>query len=53
MNILITGAASGIGYDAGVKLAKKGYHVFLTTEDDKQLKVLREKVDNNLVVEQV
>lgn len=45
MNILITGAASGIGYDTGLKLAKKGYHVFLTTEDDKQLEVLREKVD--------
>ena len=45
MNILITGAASGIGYDAGLKLAKKGYHVFLTTEDDKQLEVLREKLE--------
>lgn len=50
MNILITGAASGIGYDTGVKLAKMGYHVFLTTEDDTQLEVLREKVNkiNNI-----
>ena len=44
MNILITGAASGIGYDVGLKLAKLGYHVFLTTETDKQLDVLKEKV---------
>lgn len=45
MNILITGAASGIGYNTGIKLAKKGYNVFFTTETDKQLEVLREKLD--------
>ena len=45
MNILITGAASGIGYDTGIKLSKMGYHVFFTVEDDKQLEVLREKLD--------
>lgn len=44
MNVLITGAASGIGYSAGIKLAKKGYKVYLTTEDDKQLEVLRKKI---------
>lgn len=44
MNVLITGAASGIGFNTGIKLAKKGYHVFLTTEDDKQLETLREKL---------
>lgn len=44
MNILITGAASGIGYDVGVKFAKKGYHVILTTENEKQLEVLNEKI---------
>lgn len=44
MNVLITGAASGIGYDTGLKLADLGYHVFLTTENDKQLELLKEKV---------
>lgn len=46
MNILITGAASGLGYSAGINLAKKGYHVFLTTENDKQLEVLNDKIKN-------
>ena len=46
MNILITGSASGLGYNAGINLAKKGYHVFLTTENDKQLEVLNDKVKN-------
>lgn len=44
MNILITGAASGIGYDVGLKLSKLGYNVFLTTENNKQLEVLKEKI---------
>lgn len=44
MNILITGSASGIGYDVGERLSKLGYHVFLTTEDDKQLEVLKQKI---------
>ena len=47
MNILITGGASGIGFDVGLKLSKLGYHVFLTTETDEQLKVLREKIGEN------
>ena len=34
MNILITGSASGLGYNAGINLAREGYHVFLTTEND-------------------
>ena len=44
MKILITGASSGIGFDVGVKLANKGYHVYLTTENDKQLEVLKDKI---------
>lgn len=47
MNILITGAASGIGYNVGMKLAKIGYNVFFTVETDKQLEVLREKIQND------
>lgn len=47
MNILITGAASGIGYNTGMKLAKRGYNVFFSVETDKQLEVLREKIEND------
>lgn len=47
MNVLITGAASGIGYNTGMKLAKMGYNVFFTVENDKQLEVLREKIDSD------
>ena len=46
MNILITGSASGLGYNVGINLAREGYHVFLTTENDKQLEVLNDKVKN-------
>lgn len=46
MNILITGSASGLGYNAGINLAKRGYHVYLTTENYKQLEVLNNKVNN-------
>ena len=49
MNILITGGASGIGFDVGIKLSKLGYHVFLTTETDEQLDVLREKIDDESI----
>ena len=45
MNILITGSASGIGFDVGMKLIEKGYHVFFTVENDKQLQLLKEKLD--------
>lgn len=50
MNVLITGAASGIGFNTGVKLSKLGYEVILTTETNKQLKVLREKIDSSLKI---
>jgi len=44
MNVLITGAASGIGFDTGVSLAKEGHFVYLTTHYDKQVPGLKEKV---------
>lgn len=44
MNILITGALSGIGYKTGIDLAKLGYYVYLTCETDNQLNLLKEKI---------
>ena len=29
MNILITGSASGLGYNAGINIAREGYNFFL------------------------
>ena len=40
MQILVTGAYSGIGYKLGCSLAKNGYIVYMTTETDEQLKKL-------------
>ncbi len=51
MKILITGAASGIGFNLAVELAKKNHQVFITTHDDKQLKSVKEKIENyNLLI---
>lgn len=44
MNVLITGAASGIGFDTGIRLAKEGHFVYLTTHYEKQVSGLQEKV---------
>lgn len=44
MNILITGALSGIGYKTGVELANLGYYVYLTCETENQLNLLKEKI---------
>lgn len=51
MNVLITGAASGIGYKTGIDMANLGYHVYLTTETEKQLEVLKEKIIGQINVE--
>ena len=44
MNVLITGALSGIGYKTGIDLAKLGYYVYLTCETDNQLNLLKERM---------
>lgn len=51
MNVLITGAASGIGFKTGIDMANLGYHVYLTTENEKQLEVLKEKTNGQINVE--
>lgn len=47
MRILITGAASGIGYELGKNLAKRGHIVYLSTHTLEQLKYLKEKVNRD------
>lgn len=46
MKILITGAASGIGFQTGVNLAKLKHEVILTVHQTEQLKPLQEKIKN-------
>lgn len=47
MNILITGARSGIGYQTALELINKGHFVYLTVHTNEQLEKL--KKDNNLI----
>ena len=52
MRILITGAFSGIGYELGCALAKRGHNVYMTTETYEQLTIMRKKLkENNIVVQ--
>ncbi len=44
MNILITGARSGIAKEVGIALLKKGHKVYLTTHTEKEEKKLQEEL---------
>lgn len=44
MRILITGASSGIGYQVGVMLAKRGHLVYMTCRTVREVFCLREKL---------
>lgn len=46
MKILITGAASGIAYEVGKTLAKKGHFVYVTTHTKEQCSLLTAKIQN-------
>ncbi len=44
MKILITGSTSGIGFETGIQLIKKGHFVYFTTHRKNQIKTLVEKL---------
>lgn len=50
MRILITGATSGIGYELGKNLSKRGHKVYLTTHTEEQLVYLNGKVAREGIV---
>lgn len=45
MNILITGATGGIGYQLGIKLAEKKHLVYMTTHTTKQMHQLQQQIN--------
>lgn len=46
MNVLLTGATSGIGYHLALKLIKKGNMVYLCVHNDNEIKTVIEKTKN-------
>lgn len=46
MNVLITGAKGGIGYQLGIKLAKKKHLVYMTTHTNKQSEQLAKQINH-------
>lgn len=44
MKVLITGSTSGIGFDTGIELIKKGHFVYFTVHREQQIKTVVEKL---------
>lgn len=47
--ILITGARQGMGRDYGFALARRGHHVFATTETERQAEELKQEADQKQI----
>lgn len=47
MKVLITGAFSGVGYNMGRCLAKRGHDVYMTAETNEQLSILKTKIQRD------
>lgn len=52
MKILITGATSGIGFDTGIELIRKGHFVYFTVHRDKQIITVVDKLKELDLLEQ-
>lgn len=50
MNILITGARSGIGLDVALALEKRGHFVYLTTHTMRQAETLKKELSSSLIL---
>ena len=53
MKILITGAAGGIAYQLGIKLAKRNHLVYMTTHTTEQKQQLQKKINNLRLTDQI
>ncbi|MDE5587419.1 MAG: SDR family NAD(P)-dependent oxidoreductase, partial [Bacilli bacterium] len=45
MNVLITGATSGIGFDLGCKLLKRGHFVYFTSHREDEVATVEKKLE--------
>lgn len=51
MNVLIVGATSGLGFEVGCELLRKGHFVYFTTHSQGQIQTLRKKLEEKNYVD--